>query len=302
MPRIRFALLLFGAGCITGSSAMQRDDRLLRELARQERWARQAIDAKPAPDQLASIRGSDYGSVSAARKELQKLLQAVDRATWIRDSAAELMREDRDPQLARQFDRAGALRVDALRAADELASALSEAKGGLTMADLKPAFDSLRRAQASEDHLTRLPSAPPAPRFAPAPLPVPRPFLDAAAKLVSANPESAKGLDQLPADDQAKIRARLADVDREKDEQKRAAPPPPSAAGNATPEAQVVEAAAPSTTLKIASDAAGLLAKRTPSSITLREDGLFALSYDDGDYLVDPDGKLVRKEAPAGSR
>ena len=30
----------------------------------------------------------------------------------------------------------------------------------------------------------------------------------------------------------------------------------------------------------------------------LREDGLFALGYDDAVYLVDPDGKLVRKENP----
>ena len=47
----------------------------------------------------------------------------------------------------------------------------------------------------------------------------------------------------------------------------------------------------------MANDAAILLSKRTPRSITLREDGLFELSYDDADYLVDPQGKLVRKEA-----
>ena len=41
-----------------------------------------------------------------------------------------------------------------------------------------------------------------------------------------------------------------------------------------------------------------MIAKKAPKSITLREDGLFALSYDDADYLVDPDGKLVRKENP----
>ena len=57
------------------------------------------------------------------------------------------------------------------------------------------------------------------------------------------------------------------------------------------------EAEAPSPTLTIANDAAALLAKQMPRSITLREDGLFELSYDDADYLVDPQGKLVRKEA-----
>jgi hypothetical protein len=58
------------------------------------------------------------------------------------------------------------------------------------------------------------------------------------------------------------------------------------------------EAEAPSTTLTIANDAASLIARKAPRSITLREDGLFALAYDDAEYLVDPQGKLVRKEAP----
>jgi hypothetical protein len=58
-------------------------------------------------------------------------------------------------------------------------------------------------------------------------------------------------------------------------------------------------AQAPSNTLKIDKDAFALLAKRPPRSITLREDGLFELSYEDGEYLVDPEGKLVRKEAAA---
>lgn len=296
MPRTFFSLLLLGAGCIAGSGAAQRDDRVLRELARQERWARQAIDAKPAPDQLESIRESDFASVGAARKELQKLVQAVDRGTWIRDAAAELMRDDPDPLLAQQFDRAGALRSDALRAAAELANALAEARGGLTVADLKPALEAVRKAQASEDRLAKRPVSPTGPRLAPAPLPVPRPFHDAAARLLSENPDSAKDLDRLPPDDQTKIRARIADLDREKEEQKQAAPTPPAAEGNLA--GQEVEAPAPSTSLRIAGDAASLIAKRAPTSITLREDGLFALSYDDGDYLVDPDGKLVRKEAP----
>lgn len=305
MRRTLFALLLLGAGCITGSAAVQRDDRILRELTRQERWARQAIDARPAPDQLESIRGSDYGSVGAARKELRKLIQAVDRGTWIRDTTAELMRDDRDPQLALQFVRAGALRNDALRAADELAGALAEAQGGLTIADLRPGFEALHKAQASEDRLAKLPPLPSGAKLGPAALPAPRPFLDAAARLVSEKPELAKELDRLPADDQAKIRARLAELDRQGEERKRAAPAPSAPAPSSTPPLpppaapeKEVEAEAPSTTLKIAGDAAGLMAKKLPRSITLREDGLFALGYDDADYLVDPAGKLVRKEKP----
>ena len=313
MRRNCFIVLLLSAGCITGSAAMQRDDRILREIGRQERWARQAIDAKPAKDQLESIRGSDYGSVGAARKEFVKLVQAVDRATWIRDTTAELMRDDRDPQLLHAFDRAGALRVDALQAADELASALADAKGGLTMADLRPAMNSLSKAQASEERLAKLPPPPQMPRLIPSPVPVPRPFQDAAARIAHENPESARDIDRLSPEEQTKIRARMADIDREKEEQKHAEPnpqitgsgtpaPAPKAEkpASATPAPEAggeMEAPAPSTTLKVAGDAAAQLAKKAPLAITLREDGLFALSYDDGEYLYDPDGKFVRKEA-----
>jgi hypothetical protein len=305
MRRILLALALLGSGCITGSAAAPRDDRMLRELTRQERWAQQALDARPTRDQLDSIRGSDYGSVAAARKEFQKLVMSIDRGTWIRETTAEMMREDHDPQLAQEFDRGGRLRIDSIQAADELADALAEAKGGLTIADLKPAFEALRKAQASEDRLSRLAGTM---KLTVSPIPVPRPFVEAAAKVVEVNPESAKELDKLPPDDQTRIRAKLADLDRNKEEQKRtvvdnttvpAATPPP-ASNEAPPPPR--EAEAPSTTLKIAGDAASLIAKRPPKSITLREDGLFALSYDDADYLVDPDGKLVRKESAGDQR
>lgn len=314
MRRILFGLLglSFGFGCIHGGYyAQERDDRVTRELARQDRWAQQALDARPNRDQLETIRSGDYGSVGAARKELQKLFMAVDRATWIRDTSAELMRDEPDPQLSSEFTRAGRLRGDAIQAADELADALAEARGGLTIVDLKPGFDALRKAQASEDRLSRMVG--PQLKLTAAPLPTPRPFIDAAARCVDANPELRSELDRLPGDDQTRIRARLADLDRSKEEQKRATPPPasadvappppPSGAGSGsgvTPsnEPPPTEAEAPSPTLKIAGDAAELLGKKAPKSITLREDGLFALSYDDGDYLVDPNGKLVRKEAP----
>lgn len=287
MRRILFALLLC-SGCLAGGGAMQRDDRIQRELSRQERWAQQALDARPAKDQLESIRASDYGSVSAARKELQKLVQAADRATWIRETTMELSHDDNDPQLAQGFDRAGRLRSDALQAADELASALAAANGGLTLADLKPAFEVLRKAQASEDRLAKRPVSPFALKLAPAPLPVPPPFHDAAARVATDAPDAAKDLDKLSPQDQAKIRASAADRDRAKEEQKHAAD-------------QDTEAQAPSTTLKIAGDAAALIGKKAPASITLREDGLFALGYHDADYLVDPDGKLVRKEEKPAS-
>jgi hypothetical protein len=303
MRRTALALLFASAGCIAGRSSIERDDRLLRELSRQERWAQQAIDARPSKEQLDRIRGGDFAAVGTARKELQKLILAVDRGTWMRDTAAELMKEDGDPQLAQEFDRGGRLRTAALQGADDVANALAETKGGLAIGDLKPGFEALHKAQASEDRLSRL-AMKPGLRLAAAPLPAPRPFVEAAARLVDANPELAKELDRLPADDAARIRARLADLDRQKEELKHSEPAAVAIAKAAPPEpappapAAEMEAQAPSNTLKIDKDALSLLAKKPPRAITLREDGLFGLSYDDGEYLLDPDGKLVRKEAP----
>ena len=301
MRRLFLAILL-AAGCIHGSPASQRDSGAMRAIVQQERWAQDALARRPNRADLQAIRSSDYAAVGRGRGELKRLLQAIDRGTWIRNTAAELMGDDPDPQLAASFDRAGRLRADAIQASDELASALAEAKGGLTIGDLRPGLEAVRKAQASEDRLVRLPPRAGGVRLAPAPLPLPRPFLGSAARLVSANPELARELDRLPPDDAAQIRARLPDIDREKEEAKRAepaaTPPPPAVAEQAAPP-EPREAEAPSPTLTVANDAKALLAKRTPRSITLREDGLFELSYDDADYLVDPQGKLVRKEAPA---
>ena len=309
MRRLFLAILL-AAGCIHGAPAPQRDSGAMRAIVQQERWAQDALARRPTAGDRQSIRASDFAAVGRGRGELKRLVQAIDRGTWIRNTAAELMAGDADPQLAAHFDRAGRLRADAIQASDELASALAEAKGGLTIGDLRPGLEAIHKAQASEDRLVRLPPRAGNQRLVPAPLPLPRPFLASAARLVSANPELARELDRLPPDDAAQIRARMADVDRENQEVKRTEPlasppapsagtPPPAAAEEAVPPPEGREAEAPSPTLTVANDAKALLARRTPRAITLREDGLFELSYDDGEYLVDPQGKLVRKEAPA---
>jgi hypothetical protein len=301
MRRLFFAVFL-AAGCIHGQP--RHDDRAIRAIAQQERWAQDALAGRPSRNQLDAIRSGDYGAVGRARTEFKRLLQAIDRGTWIRNTAADLLMDDPDPQLAAAFDRAGRLRSEALQAADELAAALAEAKGGLAIGDLRPGLDAVRKAQASEDRIARLPVRPGGPRLAPAPLPVPRPFLASAARLVAANPELARELDRLPPEDAVQIRARLGDAGREKEEQKRSQAPADLADRDLSPEpvpepapGEPREAETPSPTLTIANDAAALLARRTPRAITLREDGLFELSYDDADYLVDPRGKLVRKEA-----
>ena len=238
------------------------------------------------------------------RGELKRLLQAIDRATWIRNTAAELLLDDADPQLAATFDRAGRMRADAILAADELASALAEAKGGLTIGDLRPGLEAVRKAQASEDRIARLTSRAGGRRIGFARHGSVRAQVENRLT-VSANHsvsdrELTRELDRLAPDDAAQIRARLADVNREKEEAKRAepaaAPSPAPPAADEVPPPEPKEAEAPSPTLTVANDAAVLLSRRTPRSITLREDGLFELSYDDADYLVDPQGKLVRKE------
>ena len=181
------AVVALCAGCVVGGRPprSERDDRALRAMAQQERWAQQALDARPTPQQLDRIRQSDFSAVGAGRKELQRLIQAVDRGTWVRDTAADLLRLDpADGQLAQEFDRGGRLRTQALQAADELASALAQARGGLTEADLRPGLDAVRKAQASEDRLASLATRGNL-RLAPAQLPLPRPFSDASARLSS---------------------------------------------------------------------------------------------------------------------
>lgn len=283
------ALLLLSAGCIAGHAAAERDDRLLREIVRQQRWSQQAVESRPSPEQLERIRGSDYEAVGSARKELRRLIQAIDRGTWVREAALEAMRDDDDPRLQQEFDQAATLRKDAINAADELSDSLAEAKGGLTMSDLRPAFEALRKAQQSEDRIAKIPAraGTKAPRLVAVALPTPRPFIDAAAKLIHAHAEMAKELDKLAPEDATKIRAKLAELDLQQKETAasapRAEPPPPEA-----------EAQGPADTLTISNDVANLIARKgAPKSITWRPDGLFALHWDDGDTLVYPDGKLA---------
>jgi hypothetical protein len=302
MQKVFFALVLCG-GCISGGGAVvvhgsgesepeASGNRVMRQVMRQDLWAQQALNSRPTQPQLDQLRsGRDPDSMKRARKELSNLFQAVDRATWIRDTISELMREDGDPRLAQEFDRAGRLRADALRAAGETADALIDGGAGLTGADLQPGYNAIRKAQASEDKIARLPMGPTYPRLAPSPLPVPSPLDRASAKLNGGGggpPAVAALPPPVINNDSVRMHASAADAARQKEEQQRDADMGPP-----------VEAAAPQTTLTIANDALDIITRKRPRSITLREDGLFDLSCADGEYLVGPDGKLVRKEAPS---
>src|SRR5256885_13946959 len=88
MRRFPFAVLLAAAGCIHGSPAPQRDSNALRAINQQERWAQDALSRRPERTELQAIRSSGFTAVGRGRGELKRLLQAIDRPTWIRHTAA----------------------------------------------------------------------------------------------------------------------------------------------------------------------------------------------------------------------
>src|SRR3954467_113442 len=232
MRRLGVALF-FAVGCIHGSSAARHDESAWHAIAQQERWTQQALAARANRAQLDAIRGGDFNAVGRGRKELKQLIQGIDRATWIRNTTAEMMADDSDPQLPTTFDRAARLRSESAQAGDELAAALAEANGGLTIADVRPGLDAVRKAQWSEERIARLPLRGSV-RLAPAPLPLPKAFIAPAARLVAKNPDLTRELDRLQPDDAAQSRAQVANVDRRGEEAKRPAaapvPAPPSPA------------------------------------------------------------------------
>jgi hypothetical protein len=294
-------VLLLCGGCIAGEAAVvvhdsppPDNDRVMRQVMRQDLYMQQAIDARPDDKLVAKVRAGDPGSMDRAHKEMVRLTQAVDRGTWVRDTVSQLMREDIDPRLAQEFDRAGRLRAEALTSAGLLAEAMIDG-GGLRMTDLKPGFDNQRKAAASEDRIARLPRGPTEPILVPAPLPMPSPLDAPAARIAATAPES---LATLAPDDAARIRAHNADLERQRDEQQMHAAVTTVLPDESTPPMPGTDGA-PQTSLTIANDALEIITRKRPRSITLRHDGLFDLSCADGEYLVAPDGKLVRKDPPS---
>jgi hypothetical protein len=303
MAKASFLLLMLCGGCIAGGTVVVHgdssapDNHVMRQVMRQDMWAQQAVDSRPNQRQLERIRsGQDQASMDRARKELTKLLQAIDRGTWIRDTVGDLMREDNDPRLAQEFDRAGHLRADAARAAGELADALIDGGANLSPNDLRPGVDALRKAQASEDRIARMPVGPQYPRLAPAPLPSPSPLDRPMAKLsgggAAAQPPTVN-VQRNPSIDNTRNNGSLGAGAGAP-----MADPAPPAGADSWGGPAGNEAAAPQTTLTISNDALEIITRKRPKSITLREDGLFDLSCADGEYLVSPDGKLVRTEPP----
>jgi hypothetical protein len=322
------------SACITGTQpAHERDQKLAREIAQQQRWTGEAVAGRPAPDELDAVRAGDADAVSDARKRFRRLLMAVDRTVWIREAEVRALREAQGDALAEDeavagFDRAGRQRVDALAAADDLGRALADSKSkrAISLDELRRAILTVQKAQDSEQRLSRDLSK--AGRSAEAPLaltrltastgPRSKIFIDASVRYLMNHPDEQYGLDSWSpqlASERSQIRAALADAEANR-------PPAPAARsdevptiGSAGDDLERAEPAPPpmpnvgSQQLSVVGDAKKLIDKRgTPKAILTREGGLFALRYDEErpcgidrcestvDYVFDSNGKLVRDE------
>src|SRR3989440_3454531 len=52
----------------------------------QQRWTREALAAKPPPDELREVRDGDAEAVADTRKRFRRLVTAIERTTWIRET------------------------------------------------------------------------------------------------------------------------------------------------------------------------------------------------------------------------
>jgi hypothetical protein len=317
------------SACITGGSqpAHERDQRLVREIAQQQRWTGEAVAGRPAAEELEAVRSGDADAVSDARKRLRRLLMAVDRTVWIREAEIRAIREAQGDAIAEDeavagFDRAGRQRVDALVAADDLAKALADSKSkrALSLDELRRAMLTVQKAQESEQRLSkdlakagRSQDSPVAlTRLTASTGPRSKVFIDATVRYLLNHPDEQYGLDSWSpqlATERAQIRAALLDAEASRppapapattvgsagDDLERSEPQPPPLPGNAQ--------------MSVAGDAKKLIDKRgTPKAILTREGGLFALRYDEErpcgiercestvDYVFDSSGKLIRDE------
>jgi len=324
------------SACITGSQAThERDQRLVREIAQQQRWTGEAVAGRPAAEELDAVRAGDADAVSDARKRFRRLLMAVDRTAWIREAEVRALREVQGDAIAEDeavagYDRAGRQRVDALAAADDLAKALADSKSkrAISLDELRRALLTVQKAQESEQRLSRDLSR--AGRSSDAPITLQRLsaatnsrgryFVDATVRYLLNHPDERYGLDSWASqlsNEKSQIRAALADADANRppptpgprneevptigsagDDLERSDAPPPTSGPSAG-----------SAQMSIAGDAKRLIDKRgTPKAILTREGGLFALRYDEQrpcgidscdstvDYVFDSTGKLVRDE------
>src|SRR5256885_13244194 len=96
------------SACITGPSAThERDQRLVREIAQQQRWTGEAVAGRPAAEELDAVRAGDADAGSDARKRLRRLLMAVDRTAWIPEAGVPAPRQGPGDAIAQDEAAAG---------------------------------------------------------------------------------------------------------------------------------------------------------------------------------------------------
>ncbi len=203
-----------------------RSQETLREIDRQRRWTADALAARPPADELEAVRDGDADAISDTRRRFRRLLTAVERATWIRETVPEVLRASASPdRLVAAFDGAGRDRTEALAAADASARALagSRSRNAISLEELKRALQVAHLARQSEQRLAanlgRAARAGPGPdplqRLATVPMPPQPPFVEATARYLAAHPGEDRAMDAWPpqlAEERSGIRAAAADL------------------------------------------------------------------------------------------
>jgi hypothetical protein len=296
------------------SAAPDRSQEAPREIERQRRWTADALAARPPADELDAVRNGDKGAISDTRKRFRRLLTAVDRATWIRETVPEVLRGSPNAdRLVDSFDAAGRDRNEALAAADATARALAASRSGnaISLDELKRALQAARQARESEQKLAAnlgraaRPGAGPDPlqRLATVPMPAEPPFVEAAAHYLASHRGEDRALDSWPpqlADERAEIRAAVADVQLQPEQPDGGAGAPAAAMNDedtepiirgldaeapdaGSPPAADGGAPAPSGTgssVQVSGDLKRLLSRRGPPVVIApRPDGLTAFRY-----------------------
>src|ERR1700694_716784 len=98
------ALAILPAGCLVGGQAasapQQRDDRLLAELRRQEKWAGEAAAGRASREELKAAQAGDVDAQADLRQRFRKLLRAAERATWVREATPAALQGRTDAEKA----------------------------------------------------------------------------------------------------------------------------------------------------------------------------------------------------------
>jgi len=209
-------------------SVPDRSRQVFEDIQRQQRWTRDALAARPPPDELRDVRDGDAEAISDTRKRFKRLVTAIERTTWIRETVPRALRNGGDPdRLVAAFDQAARDRNEVFAAADATARALAEsrARNAISLEELRRALQETHRARQGEQKLAanlgREPAsqanapADPLQRLRTVPMPPEPPFIAATARFVSAHPAEGRALDSWPsqlAQERAQVRAAVSQL------------------------------------------------------------------------------------------